>query len=117
MIGSEAALALLRFFFSAVIGVRVTRGVPTGTRSSILSLPGAPRQAGVRLCRFGLAPGGARRKLGPASAVTRLNGGASRSLADIKTICIISQYCRRRLRPGLTRISPFRAGQIGRAHV
>src|ERR1035441_7904678 len=51
MIGSEAALALLRFFFSAVIGVLVTRGVPTGTRSSILSLPGLPRRAGLRLCR------------------------------------------------------------------
>src|ERR1035438_2850702 len=59
---------------------------------------------------FGLAPGGARRKLWPAAAFTRLNGGASRSLTDIKTNCIISRYCRKRLRPGPTRISPFRAG-------
>src|SRR5664280_1904893 len=57
MIGSEAALALLRFFFSAVIGVLVTRGVRTGTRSSILSLPGLPQRAGLRLC----SPSGWRR--------------------------------------------------------
>src|SRR5664280_903742 len=48
---------------------------------------------------FGLAPGGARRKLWPASACTRLNGGASRSLTDIKTNCIISQVLPHPLAP------------------
>src|SRR5664280_3250138 len=80
--------------------------------SEFNSKPTRPAAAGwaTIMPPFGLAPGGARRKLGPASACTRLNGGASRSPTDIKTNCIISQYCRRRLRPGLTRISPFRAG-------